>query len=184
MASEGDLVHDAWLTAVTRDGDRQPVGLLSALRESHTVRRIELPVHTMLPVVLRQLLLPVVIDVLGAPRTRQEWAERFHRGRFSQDEQDRLADYLNARYGDRFRLFDAERPFAQVTGLQALNGETKTAAQLVPSMASGNNVPLFSALSEADELLLDTGGRCAVAAARALLGYGVDQDRCRGGPAG
>ncbi|QCB26656.1 type I-E CRISPR-associated protein Cse1/CasA [Streptomyces sp. SS52] len=157
MASEGDLVHDSWLGAVGLDGARRPVGLLSALRESHTIRRFELPVHTMLPVVLRQLLLPVVIDALGAPRSRQEWAERFHRGCFSPDEQDRLAQYLEVRYGDRFRLFDAKRPFAQVAGLQALNGETKTAAQLVPSVASGNNVPLFSALSEADELLLTPG---------------------------
>jgi CRISPR system Cascade subunit CasA len=157
MTNEGDLVHDAWLNAVVRDGAQQSVGLLDALSEADTIRRLELPVHTMLPVVLRQLLLPVMIDALGAPRTRQEWGERFHRGHFTQDERDRLARYLGPRYGDRFRLFDADRPFAQVAGLKSLNGETKTAAQLVPSVASGNNVPLFSALSEADELLLTPG---------------------------
>ncbi|WP_200259787.1 type I-E CRISPR-associated protein Cse1/CasA [Streptomyces sp. HSG2] len=157
MASEGDLVHDVWLRAVLHDGVQKSVGLLDALSDAHTIRRLELPVHTMLPVVLRQLLLPVMIDALGAPRSRQEWGERFHRGRFSQDERDLLAHYLGARYGDRFRLFHAERPFAQVAGLESLNGETKTAAQLVPSVASGNNVPLFSALSEADELLLTPG---------------------------
>ncbi|MFF3501122.1 type I-E CRISPR-associated protein Cse1/CasA [Streptomyces sp. NPDC003247] len=157
MADEGDLVHDVWLGAVASDGVQRPVGLLNALCEAHAIRRLELPVHTMLPVVLRQLLVPVVIDALGVPRTRQEWAERFHRGCFSRDERDRLARYLGPRYGGRFRLFDAERPFAQVAGLEALNGETKTAAQLVPSVASGNNVPLFSALSEADELLLSPG---------------------------
>ncbi|WP_309031594.1 type I-E CRISPR-associated protein Cse1/CasA [Streptomyces alfalfae] len=157
MASEGDLVHGTLFDAVVRDGVRQPVGLLETLLESHTVRRLELPVHTMLPVVLRQMLLPVVIDALGVPRTRQEWAERFSRGRFSPEERDGLAQYLGPRYGDRFRLFDAERPFAQVAGLQSSNGETKTAAQLVPSVASGNNVPLFSSLSEADELLLTPG---------------------------
>ncbi|MFF6953888.1 type I-E CRISPR-associated protein Cse1/CasA [Streptomyces iakyrus] len=157
MASEGDLVHDGCLGAVDCDGAQQSVGLLDALLEAHTIRRLELPVHTMLPVVLRQLLLPVMIDALGAPRTRQEWGERFHRGHFSKDERERLAHYLGTRYGNRFRLFDAEHPFAQVAGLEALNGETKTAAQLVPSVASGNNVPLFSALSEADELLLTPG---------------------------
>ncbi|MFF5846368.1 type I-E CRISPR-associated protein Cse1/CasA [Streptomyces massasporeus] len=157
MASEGDLVHDGCLGAVDCDGVQQSVGLLDALLEAHTIRRLELPVHTMLPVVLRQLLLPVMIDALGPPRTRQEWGERFHRGHFSAEERDRLAHYLGPRYGHRFRLFDAEHPFAQVAGLEALNGETKTAAQLVPSVASGNNVPLFSALSEADELLLTPG---------------------------
>ncbi|MER6632881.1 type I-E CRISPR-associated protein Cse1/CasA [Streptomyces sp. NPDC000987] len=154
MTSEGNLIQGEWLRAVAPDGLQQSVGLLKALSEAHTIRRLELPVHTMLPVVLRQVLLPVMIDALGAPRTRQEWAERFHRGHFSPDERDRLAHYLGPRYGDRFRLFDAERPFAQAAGLEALNGDTKTAAQLVPSVASGNNVPLFSALSEADELLL------------------------------
>ncbi|MFF5407917.1 type I-E CRISPR-associated protein Cse1/CasA [Streptomyces misionensis] len=157
MTSGGDLVHGLGLGTVDRDGAHQAVGLLNALCEAHTIRRLELPVHTMLPVVLRQLLLPVVIDALGPPRTRQEWGERLNRGHFSPDERERLAHYLGPRYGDRFRLFDAERPFAQVAGLQALNGETKTAAQLVPSVASGNNVPLFSALSEADELLLTPG---------------------------
>ncbi|MBZ6282418.1 type I-E CRISPR-associated protein Cse1/CasA [Streptomyces olivaceus] len=157
MADEGDLVHDGWLGAVGRDGVQRSVGLLEALSEADTVRRLELPVHTMLPVVLRQVLLPVMIDALGAPRTRQEWGERFHRGHFSAEERDRFASYLGPRYGDRFRLFDAERPFSQVAGLKALNGETKTAAQMVPSVASGNNVPLFSSVSEADELLLTPG---------------------------
>ncbi|MFF8681132.1 type I-E CRISPR-associated protein Cse1/CasA [Streptomyces sp. NPDC015237] len=157
MEDKGDLVNGGWLGTVALDGAQRPVGWLSALREAHTIRRFELPVHTMLPVLLRQMLLPAMIDALGAPRTRQEWEERFNRGCFSPDEQDRLAHYLNERYGERFRLFDAQRPFAQVAGLQALNGETKTAAQLVPSVASGNNVPLFSALSEADELLLTPG---------------------------
>jgi CRISPR system Cascade subunit CasA len=157
MTNEGDLVHDAWLNAVVCDGAQQSVGLLDALSEADTIRRLELPVHTMLPVVLRQLLLPVMIDALGAPRTRQEWGERFHRGHFSKEDRERLAHYLGPRYGDRFRLFDADRPFAQVAGLKSLNGETKSAAQLVPSVASGNNVPLFSALSEADELLLTPG---------------------------
>nr|BFD88476.1 hypothetical protein StreXyl84_78770 [Streptomyces sp. Xyl84] len=157
MTDEGDLVHGPWLRTVTLDGGQPSVGLLDAMCEAHTIRRLELPVHTMLPVVLRHLLLPVVIDALGVPRSRGEWGERFRRGRFSPAERDVLAHYLGDRYGDRFRLFDAERPFAQVAGLQALNGETKTAAQLVPSVASGNNVPLFSALSEADELLLTPG---------------------------
>ncbi|OAR21862.1 type I-E CRISPR-associated protein Cse1/CasA [Streptomyces sp. ERV7] len=91
------------------------------------------------------------------PRTRQEWAQRFNRGRFSDAEVEQLTDYLGPRYGDRFRLFDDERPFAQVAGLQALNGEAKSAGQLVPSLASGNNVPLFSAVSEGDEVLLPPG---------------------------
>ncbi|MFB7511455.1 type I-E CRISPR-associated protein Cse1/CasA, partial [Streptomyces broussonetiae] len=72
-------------------------------------------------------------------------------GGFSAEEKEKLLDYLGPRYGDRFELFSS-RPFAQVAGLTALNGETKPSTLLVPSVASGNNVPLFSALSEADHL--------------------------------
>ncbi|MEU3281428.1 type I-E CRISPR-associated protein Cse1/CasA [Streptomyces antibioticus] len=158
MDVNGDLVHGAMLTAVDVDGSTRQGGLLSTLSGAHRIRRLELPVHTMLPVVLRQLLLPVVFDALGMPRSRQEWGERFRRGEFSEEELTRLREYLGpGRYGNRFRLFDAERPFAQVAELRALNGETKSAAQLVPSVASGNNVPLFSALCEGDELLLTPG---------------------------
>lgn len=157
MDGDGDLVHGGWLTAVDADGAVRTVGLFEALGGAHAVRRLELPVPTMVPALLRQMLLPVVFDALGLPRTRQEWAERFDRGRFSDAEVARLTDYLGARYGDRFRLFDDKRPFAQVAGLEALNKETKSAAQLVPSIASGNNVPLFSSLTEGDELLLTPG---------------------------
>ncbi|MFF5335606.1 type I-E CRISPR-associated protein Cse1/CasA [Streptomyces sp. NPDC013181] len=158
MDVNGDLVHGTMLTAVDVDGSTRQSGLLDLLCEAHRIRRLELPVHTMTAVVLRQLLLPVMFDALGMPRSRREWGERFRRGRFSEEERARLGAYLGPeRYGDRFRLFDPERPFAQVAGLTALNGETKSAAQLVPSVASGNNVPLFSALSESDDLLLTPG---------------------------
>ncbi|WP_446045459.1 type I-E CRISPR-associated protein Cse1/CasA [Streptomyces olivaceus] len=148
----GDLVEDGWLPAVGVDGVAAQPGVLRVLTDAHMVRRLDLPVATMVPAVLRQLLLPVVLDALGAPRTRREWAGRFHQGRFSRDECERLTDYLTVRYGGRFRLFDGERPFGQVAGLQALSGEVKSSTLLMPPVASGNNVPLFSAFSEADHL--------------------------------
>ncbi|MFJ3164237.1 type I-E CRISPR-associated protein Cse1/CasA [Streptomyces kanasensis] len=157
MAADGDIVHDDLLTVVDTDGAVRTTGLLGVLTGAHEARRLELAVPTMLPALLRQLLLPVMWDAIGVPRTRGEWAERFERGRFSDAEVACLTEYLGSRYGDRFRLFDDKRSFAQVAGLEALNGETKSAAQLVPSIASGNNVPLFSALTEGDELLLSPG---------------------------
>ncbi|WRZ96387.1 type I-E CRISPR-associated protein Cse1/CasA (plasmid) [Streptomyces sp. NBC_01007] len=152
METTGDLVHEGWISAVALDGEVEAVGLLQALAGSHTIRRLDVPVATMLPALLRQLLLPVVLDALGAPRSRREWGERFTRGRFSPEEVELLTGYLTGRYGDRFRLFGAERPFGQVAGLAALSGDVKPATLLVPSVASGNNVPLFSAFSEADHL--------------------------------
>ncbi|MEU8550955.1 type I-E CRISPR-associated protein Cse1/CasA [Streptomyces roseoverticillatus] len=157
MDADGDLVHGYWLTTADANGTVRATGLLGGLIGAHTVRRLELPAPTMHPALLRQLLLPVVCDAIGVPRTRQQWAERFNRGRFSDAEAAQLTEYLGPRYGNRFRLFDDKRSFAQVAGLEALNGETKSAAQLVPSIASGNNVPLFSSLTEGDELLLTPG---------------------------
>ncbi|MDQ0988812.1 type I-E CRISPR-associated protein Cse1/CasA [Streptomyces sp. V3I7] len=151
MEWEDDLVRQRWLSAAELGGEGRGLGLLETLTGAHGIRRLDLPVPTMLPAVLRQVLLPVVFDALGVPRSRKEWARRFGQGSFSDEEKEKLADYLGPRYGDRFRLF-SERPFAQVAGLSALSGETKTSALLVPSAASGNNVPLFSALSEADHL--------------------------------
>ncbi|MEO3978047.1 type I-E CRISPR-associated protein Cse1/CasA [Streptomyces sp. CAU 1734] len=151
-AVNGDLVRDGWLPAIGVDGGRSAEGILSVLTRAHLIRRLELPDPMMLPAVLRQVLLPVVLDALGAPRTPGQWAERFERGGFTPEETGRLEDYLGPRFGDRFRLFDEARPFAQVAGLEAVSGETKSSVVLVPSIASGNNVPLFSSFSEADEL--------------------------------
>ncbi|MGV9428025.1 type I-E CRISPR-associated protein Cse1/CasA [Streptomyces sp. NPDC003656] len=153
---EDDLVRLGWLSAVGVEAERLGVGLLDALTGSHAIRRLDLPVPTMLPAVLRQLLLPIMWDALGLPKSRAQWTERMARGAFSEAEKERISDYLETRYADRFRIF-SERPFAQVAGLTALNGRTKTSALLVPSTASGNNVPLFSALSEADYLDLSPG---------------------------
>lgn len=156
-ATTGDLVEEGWLSAVGVDGAVTRPGPLRALTDAHTVRRLDVAAATMAPAVLRQLLLPVVLDALGAPGTRREWARRFTQGRFTQgwftpEECEQLTDYLTARYCGTFRLFDDERPFGQVAGLKALSGEAKSATLLVPSIASGNSVPLFSAFSDADPL--------------------------------
>ncbi|MEU5242664.1 type I-E CRISPR-associated protein Cse1/CasA [Streptomyces asoensis] len=154
MDAHGDLVQGSWLSAVAMDATVRAGGLLQALTGAHTIRRLDVPTLTMQAALLRQLLLPVTLDAVGAPRSRQEWGQRFDRGCFSAQESEKIGDYLTHRYGDRFRLFDDKRPFAQVTGLLALSGETKPSMLLVPTIASGNNVPLFSTRSEADHLEL------------------------------
>lgn len=138
-----DLVGGSWLSAAYLDGEVRDGGVLEVLTGAHEIRRLDLPVATMTPALLRQLLLPVVLDALGAPRSRREWGERFKRGRFSPEEIDVIGRYLTESYGDRFHLDDEERPFGQVAGLAALSGDVKPSTLLVPSIASGNNVPVF-----------------------------------------
>ncbi|MFJ5221071.1 type I-E CRISPR-associated protein Cse1/CasA [Streptomyces sp. NPDC088354] len=157
MGPEGDLVHGKWLPIVPTDGAACEASLLEVLTAPESVRRLSLPTPTMVPALLRQVLLPVVLDALGVPRTIKEWRERFQRGRFSKAEVEQLTSYLGpSRYGDHFLLFPttSARPFAQAGGLTARTGETKPSTLLIPSIATGNNVPLFSAFSEADDLAL------------------------------
>ena len=61
--------------------------------------------------------------------------------------------YLD-QHAERFALFSDVSPFAQSPGLQQSNGETKGSALLVPTIATGNNVPLFSSRTEGDVLEL------------------------------
>ncbi|MFB7509522.1 type I-E CRISPR-associated protein Cse1/CasA, partial [Streptomyces broussonetiae] len=77
MGDDDDLVRGAWLPVTGVDGEVRAVGLLEALTGSHGLARLDLPVSTMLPAVLRQLLLPIVFDALGVPRSRGEWGKRF-----------------------------------------------------------------------------------------------------------
>jgi CRISPR system Cascade subunit CasA len=157
-----DLISEPWIP-VTRGGRRGEVGLLDALVEAQDIDGLALDDPHEAVAVLRQVLLPVVLDALGAPRSREEWARRWEAGRFAESDGERLAGYL-AKNADRFDLFHPVRPFAQVAGLRTAKGETKPVSLLVPRLAAGNNVPLFSARLENDPPSL-----APAAAARALL---------------
>ena len=59
-------------------------------------------------------------------------------------------DAYLAQHRDRFDLFSPSTPFGQVAGLEPLSGGAKSVALLVPTVASGNNTPLFSSSTEAE----------------------------------
>lgn len=121
--------------------------------ESHRFSAPAFPRPTLFPAVLRQVLLPVLLDSIGSPRTPQQWGQWFSQGRFDTSQQQAIAGYLGEHH-DFFELFSPTHPFAQVAGLESSSKETKSSALLVPSIATGNNVPLFSTLTEADTLPL------------------------------
>ncbi|TDC10591.1 type I-E CRISPR-associated protein Cse1/CasA [Streptomyces sp. 8K308] len=145
-----NLVDDDWLPARWRTGEVSRVSARTALERAAELSGLAVEPPTMVPAVLRQLLLPLVLAALGAPTSRKEWWERFAAGKFSKEQMAELGAYLDE-YGRRFALFDAASPFAQVAGLEALSGETKPVSLLVPSVATGNNVPLFTPFTEARE---------------------------------
>lgn len=159
-----DLIDSPWLMARPSSGETsKPCSLRHLLLHAHEYDALDVEVPTHTPALLRQILLPVVVDALGRPPDRAAWGERFARGRFSDVEQQTISAYLDE-HRARFDLFHPEQPFAQVAGLHTAKQETKGTVLLVATEASGNNVPLFANRTEGDVLALTPA-----AAARWLL---------------
>lgn len=145
-----DLVTEGWLRARLGDAQPlQPMGLQGVLHRAGDISEIVVDLPTQLPALLRQALLPVVVDALGVPADRRTWADRFHQRAFTEAELNKLDAYLED-HRSRFDLFHPETPFAQVAGLHTAKGETKGSGLLVAAEATGNNVPLFSARTESN----------------------------------
>jgi CRISPR system Cascade subunit CasA len=154
-----DLVHQAWIP-VTAGGVAMEVSLLEALTRADELDGLGLDDPLQAVAVFRQVLLPVVLDAVGAPRSEAEWAGRWQDGRLDPV---RIGEYL-AEHAHRFDLFHATAPFAQVAGLHTAKNETKPVSVLLPAVAAGNNVPLFSATTDGAPPTLTPA-----AASRALL---------------
>lgn len=140
-----DLVHEAWVPVLVA-GRRQDLPLQDALVRAHEIDGLAMDDPLQAVAVLRQVLLPVALDALGAPRTEDEWGCRWEAGALGGGV---LRDYLDQHAG-RFDLFHPTCPFAQVAGLHTAKDEAKPVSLLLPAVATGNNVPLFSARTEAD----------------------------------
>ncbi|MYR37646.1 type I-E CRISPR-associated protein Cse1/CasA [Streptomyces sp. SID4944] len=154
-----NLLDEAWQPAlVAADGGIESAGVLQLLVEAHRYADLVVEVPTQRPALYRQLLLPFVLDALqeSLPREAEEWADLFRRGRFTEQQTERLLGY-GEDYRACFGLFDALHPFAQVPGLHTAKGETKSATALVATAAQGNNVPLFSSRTDGDEVRLSPG---------------------------
>lgn len=156
---EYNLMRQGWVPVIT-GGQRSEVSLRDALLTTNEIDGLALdnPLETV--ALLRQVLLPIVIDALGPPTSEQDWSARWAVGTLDTG---RLGQYLD-KHEDRFDLFHPEHPFAQVAGLHTAKDETKPVSLLIASAATGNNVPLFSSRTEADPPPLHPAE-----AARALL---------------
>ncbi|MFJ9365302.1 type I-E CRISPR-associated protein Cse1/CasA [Nocardia sp. NPDC101769] len=152
--NSGDLIRSVPLAPCRfDDGSVAMLPVADMLANSHRIVGVEVEVPTMLPALLRQLLLPITVHALGSPTTPEKWGHQFERGRFNSEERGHIEQYL-AEYADRFDVLDTVRPFGQVADLRTEKGDTKGAALLVATAPSGNNVPLFAVRTEADRLRL------------------------------
>lgn len=154
-----DMVRQPWVPVLI-EGRREDLSLRDTLLQAHQVEGLAVDDPLEAVAVFRQVLLPVVLDALGLPRSEEEWGSRWEAGRLDADT---IATYLEE-HVDCFDLFHSECPFAQVAGLRTDRDETKPVSLLQPAIATGNNVPLFCSRTEADPPTLSPG-----AAVRLLL---------------
>ena len=154
-----NLVDDPWIRTVDGDGRLRLRSLREAFRDAADCDLV-LADPLEFVALVRQVLLPVVIDALGYPRTREEWAERLAADAFDGA---RIEAYLEE-HRRRFDLFDPVAPFGQVAGLTTTSAENPPAQVLLPAVPTGNNVPLFGTVTDAEPVALSPAE-----AARAML---------------
>ncbi|HEX7658722.1 MAG TPA: type I-E CRISPR-associated protein Cse1/CasA, partial [Pseudonocardiaceae bacterium] len=142
-----DLVDRPWVPVVSSSQGRLDVSLRDALLRADEFDGLSVDFPTQAPAILRQVLLPVLLHALDAPRKDAAWSALFNAGRLIGEDRDRVAAYLD-RWRPRFDLFDEERPFAQVAGLKTAKGDTKPAVSLITTAATGNTVPLHWTYTE------------------------------------
>lgn len=150
-----NLVDEAWIPVVCAGVNRR-MSLQAVLAQPHRISSLGLDFPPQAPALLRQLLVPIVLDAGMVPTSYEQWADWFNADGFSPAQASAIEGYL-ADHRDKFDLFDPVRPFGQVAQLATGKDTTSSVAQLIAPVASGNNVPLLSAYTDADDLQLAPG---------------------------
>lgn len=164
-----DLVDQPWIPVV-RQGGSALASLRECLLSAADIEGLAVESALETVAVLRQALLPVHLTAVYrdadttpvSPDTWGRWWTADPTGQLCAGYHDRVEAYLDEHRGE-WQLF-GDRPFAQVAGLHTAKNETKPVSILIAAAASGNNVPLFSAHTEANPPALRPDE-----AARALL---------------
>lgn len=139
-----NLATDPWVPAIGRDGPGE-FSLRDVLTRAHEISEIDGLAGPESAAVIR-LLVAVVLDSLPM-ETYDAWASVWTAGAFDQAG----IDGYFATHADRFELFDGPSPFYQVAGLEPLSASgVKPISLILPEVASGNNVPLWSNLIDED----------------------------------
>lgn len=169
-----NLVREPWIPVLI-DGECRDVSLLEAFGQATRIAGLAEndPLETV--AILRQVLLPVLLDAVTPPVDEEEWVARWESGGLP----GLVTQYLE-RHFDRFDLFDPNQPFAQVGGLAVTKKQTsgtkkqtsstieqtRPVSVILAAVASGNNVPIFNARTHADppSLTPAQAGRAVLAA--------------------
>lgn len=145
-----DLVEEAWIPVRLDNGVACELGLRDVLVRSHEIGGLDIEFPTQEPALLR-LLIAICYRALQGPADDDAWEELWTAGRLPEA---RITDYLRTRR-DRFDLFHPDTPFFQSPQLEATGKDgTKPASKLIAHAPSGNNVPIFTPITEAGNLVL------------------------------
>ncbi|CAN5546472.1 type I-E CRISPR-associated protein Cse1/CasA [soil metagenome] len=135
-----DLIQEPWLPCMTLDGRRVEVGIRDALVRAHELKELCNP-SPLVTVSLHRLLLAIIHRAYMGPRNQAAWREIWTGGRFDA----KTVDGYLEQWRNRFDLFDRERPFYQVSYIEALADQRKQQpiAKLAIEASAGNNALLF-----------------------------------------
>ncbi len=142
-----DLLQSCWLPV----GSATPIGLRELFATAHGIADIEVP-NTAGASGLWRILTVIAgrITDLDRAKNRPEWrarrAEILDREAFDPD---RVKKYFDD-YHDRFRLFDAQRPFLQDPRLREQCGKRSGINKLVLTRPAGNNQVWFDHHTDLD----------------------------------
>ncbi|PSS43031.1 type I-E CRISPR-associated protein Cse1/CasA [Arthrobacter woluwensis] len=131
-----NLVRDPWVRCLLIDGTVVELSLQEVFQRSDGVRRLAGEVPTQDYAVLRVLLAIVCRSTpdITAGNAAEVWQEEWEDRSLLQE---RALDYLEETE-DCFELFDPERPFMQVAGLQTASGKVDGVGRIIADVPSGH----------------------------------------------
>ncbi len=125
------LDREPWIPVLYVDGSAGQVSLTTLFAEASRIRDISGDIPQQKLPILR-LALAILYRVfsdsdMSNPEMLRMWRDMWRAGRFDMDAITAYLDY----FGSRFDLFDAERPFFQVAGLEYVDGKPDGVDELI-----------------------------------------------------
>lgn len=173
-----DLANEAWLRVRFVAGEAAEVSLREALLRAHEIAGFDLEFPTQEPALLR-LLLACCYRAFEGPADDADWRELWDAPCFPVAA---IGAYFE-RWTSRFDLFSEATPFFQSPGLEPAGaGGIKPANKLVAHAPSGNNVPLFTPITDATDLALSPAEAARWLVERHAWGTASDKTGAKGNP--
>lgn len=113
MASEFNLIEEAWIPSLDLQGKPVVYGIRDTLLKAHELREI-CDDSPLVVVALYRMLLALLYRAYQGPANLKEWKVIYALGKFPPD--NKIDEYLK-KWNERFFLFDSKYPFMQTAGL-------------------------------------------------------------------